>query len=98
MALQFKLAVWNAKGQTNLRDKLTAFLTYHSIDIMLISESLYTDKIYLNISDYTIYDTQHPDGMVSAIILKTRIKHHELLKYNAGYLQSTTITIEDWKA
>lgn len=72
-------------------------LNLHKLDILLISESHFTDRSLVNIKDYTIYSTQHPDGTAhagTALIVKSSLKHHELLPYQTEHLQATTIAVE----
>jgi hypothetical protein len=69
------------------------------IDILLVSETYFTEQNYVNISNYTTYATNRPDGRPHAgsdIIIRKDIKHHELAKYETDYVQVTNISIEDW--
>jgi hypothetical protein len=63
----------------------------------LISETHFTKKIYINIPNNSIYDTQHPDGTAhgTAIIMKNGIKRHLHGHYILEHLQATSVTIED---
>jgi hypothetical protein len=66
---------------------------------MLISEMHFTTRSYFKIPNYTIYDTQYPDGTAhggTAIIIKNSIKHHLHGHYTLAHLQATSVTIEDW--
>jgi hypothetical protein len=46
---------------------------------MLIAETHFTNRSYIKILNYQIYDTKHPDDTAhGAIIIKSSIKHHEL--------------------
>jgi hypothetical protein len=54
------------------------FLNAQKTDILLMSETHFTERNYINISNYIAYDTKHPDGRAhagSAIIVKNNIKH-----------------------
>ena len=65
---------------------------------MLISETHFTSKSYIKIPNYTIYDTQHPDGKAhggTAIVIRNSIKHYEAEKFNKDYLQSTNVVIDN---
>jgi hypothetical protein len=69
------------------------------VDILLISKTDFTTKRYLKIHNYTIYDTQHPDGTAhggTAIIIKSGIKHHLHDHYNLDHLQASSVVIEYW--
>lgn len=99
MASLFKIGVWNANGLVQRGQELKLFLIEQDIDIMLISETHFTKKSYLKIPKYHIYDTQHPDGTAhggTAVIIKSSIKHYVNEGYKEEYIQSTSITVEDW--
>lgn len=94
-----RISVWNANGLIHHIQELKHFLSHHNIDVMLISETHFTNKNYLNIPNYTIYHTMHPDGSAdggSAIIIKTKIKHYEVDKFQQEHIQATNCIIEDW--
>jgi hypothetical protein len=64
---------------------------------MLISETHFTKKSYIRTPNYSIYDTQHPDGTAhggTAILIRNDIRHHLHRHYNLEHLQATSITIE----
>jgi hypothetical protein len=50
--------MWNANGLTEHIEKLKTFMSIHNIDIMLISETHFTEKKLL--PNYTVYHTNHP--------------------------------------
>lgn len=98
MANSLKIGIWNANGLAQRSQELKTFILQQNIDIMLTSETHFTKKSYLRMAGYTIYETQHPDGLAhggTAIIIKTSIKHCENEKFARDYLQATAITIED---
>jgi hypothetical protein len=67
---------------------------------MLIAETHFTNRSYIKIPNYQIYDTKHPDDTVhggTAIIIKSSIKYHKLTELKKYYLQATSVQIEDWK-
>ncbi|KAL7291223.1 hypothetical protein TKK_0014836 [Trichogramma kaykai] len=67
---------------------------------MLISETHFTNKSYLKIPNYIIYDTQHPSGRAhggTALIIKSSIKHFELEKNTDDFLQATSVVAETCK-
>ena len=66
---------------------------------MLISETHFTTRSYFKTPNYTIYDTQHPNGTAhgeTAILIRNGIKHYLHGHHNLEYLQATSITVEDW--
>lgn len=93
-----KAALWNANGLVQHSQEVKTFLTIHDIDIMLISEAHLKSDTYLKIPRYSIYATPHPDGTAhagTAVIVKSKIKHYELQKFQEDYLQATTIAIKE---
>jgi exonuclease III len=98
MAKFLKLAVWNANGLIQHRDELKMFLYTHYTDVMLISETHFTEKSYIRIPQYTLYHTNHPAGTArggTAIILESSIQHHPLNPYNQAFLQAISVMVED---
>jgi hypothetical protein len=63
-----QLALRNANGLMQHTEELKTFISIHNIDIMLISETHFTEKSYLKLPNYTVYHTNHPAG--TAIIIK----------------------------
>ena len=99
MAQALKIGVWNANGLPHHRDELVTFINTNEIDIMLISETHFTNKNYIKIPRYTSYNTNHPSGRAhggAAVIIKSSIKHYELNKYEEESIQATCIVVEDW--
>ena len=98
MGDKLKIAFWNANGLAQRSLELKSFLIEHDIDVMLISERHFTRKKYLKITNYKIYDTQHPDGKAhggTAAIIKDTIKHYENEENTDDFLQATSITLDD---
>ena len=93
-----RIALWNANGLAQHKFELELFLTQQQIDVMLISETHFTDKNYLKIHGYNFYHTQHPSGKAhggTGNIIKSSIKHYELPSFQKDYLQATSVAIED---
>jgi exonuclease III len=44
MAKFLQLALWNANGLTQLTEELKTFISIHNVDVMLISETHFTEK------------------------------------------------------
>jgi hypothetical protein len=101
MTAQLSIVLWNANGLARHTDEIKTYLRIQNVDVMLISETHLTTKSFIRIPNYSIYDTQHPDGTAhggTVIIIKSTIKHHLHSHYNREYLQATSVTIEDWVA
>ena len=90
-----RIALWNANGLAQHKFELELFLKQQQIDVMLISETHFTEKNYLKIHGYNFYHTQHSSGKAhggTGIIIKSSIKHYELPSF---YLQATSVAIEN---
>ena len=101
MVPHLHIVLWNANGLARHVEELKAYLTLRDVDIMLILETHFTSKSFIRIPQYTVYDTQHPDGTAhgrTAIIIKSNIKHHLHGQYNQAHLQATNVAIESWTA
>ena len=73
-----KLAFWNANGLQQHLLELKSFIADKNLDIVLISETHFTEKSYVRILHYKIYHTNHPAGTArggSAIIVRESISH-----------------------
>ncbi len=53
----FKIAQWNANGLINHNQEVQLFISTHKIDIMLISETHFTDNNFFKINNFNIYST-----------------------------------------
>jgi hypothetical protein len=55
------------------KKELKIFIQHNFIDIMLISETHFSDRSYFNIPKYLTYSTNHPDNTAhggTAILIK----------------------------
>ncbi|PNF32015.1 hypothetical protein B7P43_G06576 [Cryptotermes secundus] len=92
-----RIALWNANGLLQQKNELGTFLQHNFIDIMLISETHFTDRSYFNIRKYLTYSTNHPDtraGGETAILIKRAINLYELPNYILNHLQATVIKVK----
>lgn len=65
---------------------------------MLISETHATNMNHITIPGYKTYHTRHPDESAhggTAIIIKSKIKHHLANPYRTPHIQATSIVVED---
>lgn len=95
-----RIAIWNANGLAHRRQEIELLITVNKLDILLISETHFTNRNYFALNGYSVYTTQHPDETAhggTAIIINNRIKHHELPEYKTAHLQATAIQILDWQ-
>jgi hypothetical protein len=73
MAKFVQHALWNANGLSQHMAELKTFNSIHNIDVMLISETHFTEKSYLKLPNYTTCHTNHPAATAqggTALILK----------------------------
>jgi exonuclease III len=88
----------SANGLTQHTEELETFISIHNIEVMLISETHFTEKSYLKRPNYAVYHTNHPAGAArggTAIIIKHTIKRHQLNNYSQDFLQATSVSVED---
>lgn len=93
-----KICFWNANGIRQHKSELAHFLIDQQIDVMLISETHLTSRSLFKIHGYTLYDTKDPRDRAcggSAILIKSRLKHHQLCNYCEDYMQATNICIDE---
>jgi exonuclease III len=99
MDRSLQLALWNANDLIHYIEELKTFISIHNIDVKLISETHFTEKSYLKLSNYTGYHTNHPAGTArggtAIIIIRNTIKHHQLNNYSQNFLQATNVSVED---
>jgi len=77
--------------------RVKLFLNQNFIDILLISETHFTNKSYFSIPRYKLYYTDHPDGIAhggTAMLIKETIEHYELLKYEEDSIQAKSIKVK----
>jgi exonuclease III len=94
MAKFLQLALWNASGLTQHTEELQTFISLHNTDVMLISETRFTEKSYLEFPKYTMYHMNKPARTArggTAIIINNSIKHHQLNDYSQDFLQATSV-------
>lgn len=98
MNTSLRIGLWNANGLAQRRLEVEHYLNENKLDILLISETHFTQRNYFNISKFKTYSTQHPDGRAhggSAIIVNEKIRHFEIEKFETDYLQATNIVIKE---
>ena len=97
MATPLRVVLWNANGLSNHKLELQTFLDMHKIDIALISETHFTPRTVFRIPHYTVYHTIHPDDTAhggAAVIIRSSIRHHELLHHQSDKIQTATIQLD----
>ena len=97
MPIPLRVVLWKANGLSNHKLELQAFLDMHKIDIALISGTHFTSRTVFKIPHYTVYHTTHPDDTahgVAAVILRSSIRHHELLPHQSDKIQAATVQLD----
>jgi len=64
-------------GLAKHSQKINTFIFSQDIDILLVSETYFTNKNYCRIFGYTLYHTMHHEGTI-LISLINYIKHYEI--------------------
>jgi exonuclease III len=80
----YNVAAWNANGLFQRIKEVEVFLNTQKIDILLVSETRFTEQNYVNIPNYITHATNHPDARAHArspIIIRKDIKYHAVTKY-----------------
>lgn len=99
MNQSLRISLWNANGLANHCQEIKLFISTHKLDIMLISETHFTDLSFFKIPNFTVYCSNHPDNTAhggAAVIVKNSIKHYQLPNYQYDHIQAASIVVEDW--
>ena len=96
--MSISIVIWNANGLSKHLLEVQTFLYNNNVDILLVSETHFTNRSFFHIPNYKTYLTLHPDGTAhggSAIIIKSTLKHVELKKFKTAEIQGTSVEVED---
>lgn len=96
---RLKIVLWNANGLSQHNLELTSFICKNSIDIVLVSETHFSEKSFLKIPNFKIFCTNHPNNRAqggTAIIINKNIKCVALESYREEHLQATSVQVEDF--
>jgi len=75
-----KIVTCNANKLDKHSQKIKTFIFSQNIDILLVSETHFTNKNYCCIFEYILYHTMQPDGKIhgrTALIIRSDIKYYE---------------------
>ena len=81
----------------NHKQEVLTFLHINKIDILLISESHFTNLTVFKVPHYNVYHTPHPDGTAhggTTLIIRKIISHYELSPYQTNKIQATVVEIK----
>lgn len=91
-----RVALWNANGMVQHYHEIKIFLMHQKIDILLVSETHFSDRSYFRIPNYNLYCTNHPNGRArggAAVLVKSSLQHYELVRTQLNYLQASSVVI-----
>lgn len=94
-----RVGLWNANGLAQHSQEIRLFISTHKLDIMLISETHFTDANFFKIPNFTVYFTNHPNNTArggTAVIIRSTISHHELPKFRQPHIQATSVVVDEW--
>lgn len=97
MQLNLRIAIWNANGLSNHTRETEVFLNTNFIDILLVSETHFTNRSYFFIKGYDLVHTNHPDNRAhagSCVLIKSSIKYEVMTAVKENYLQATNVKIK----
>jgi hypothetical protein len=80
------------------KQEVITFLNINKIDILLISESHFTNLTVFKIPQCNVYNTPHPDGTAhggTTLIIHKTISHYELPPYQTNKIQATVVEVKD---
>jgi exonuclease III len=88
MATFLQFAVWNANGLTQHKEELKMYLSIYDINVMLISETHFTENNFIRIPHYIVYHTNHSALTArggTAVLINSSIQHHQLCNYSQDF-------------
>lgn len=97
MANSLRIVTWNANGLVRRKLELESFLREEKIDVMLISETHFTNLTVFRIYGYQTYSIEHSSNKTrggTAMIIRNSIQHHSLPSFQQDFLQASLIHIE----
>jgi len=80
----------------NHKQEVITFLNINKIDILLISESHFTNLTVFKIPQYNVYNPP-PDGTAHGgitLIIRKTISHYELPSYQTNKIQTTIVDVK----
>lgn len=95
-----KICFWNANGLSQHKKEVEHFLHEQEIDVLLVSETHFTQKNCFRVNGYSTYDTKHPSGRAcggTAIIVHNKIRHFPLPEFGRDHIQATSVNIIDYR-
>ncbi len=97
MDSKINIALWNANGLVQHYQETNLFIKQNKIDILLVSETHFTEKSYFNIPNYNLYCANNPNNRArggAAIIIKNNLSHYELPKVELEQIQASNVALK----
>ena len=90
-----RICYWNANGLSQHKYEVQHVLLMQEIDVLLISETHFTQKNCFRINGYYTYDTKNPSGRAcgTVILIRNDIKHFPMPEYKTDHIQATSVNI-----
>lgn len=95
--LDLIISEWNANGISKHKDEVSVFLNDNLIDILLVSETHFSNKSYFNIRGFDLITANHPDDKShggAAILIRSNIIYEPLDPISENYLQAASVKIK----
>lgn len=100
MVSDLRILEWNANGLLQHQHELQVILETQHIDVCLISETHFTNQMYIKFNGYHIYHALHPQNTArggAAVIIKQNIIHYERQSYETEEIQAASVSIRTKK-
>lgn len=84
MVSDLRILEWNANGLLQHQQELQVTLETQHIDVCLISETHFTNQMYIKFNGYHIYHALHPQNTArggAAVIIKQKDRAMKQRKY-----------------
>lgn len=97
MNINLRIAHWNSNGLLNHIREIESFLLNNQIDIMLISETHWTDRLYCRINNYAAIFSNHPSGNSyggTAIIIRRSLQYIECPPISTDSIQAAIVQLK----
>lgn len=84
------LTIWNVNGLCKSKPDVKQFVKITNSDILLISETHFSQRSYFSINGFDLIHTNHPKGRTrggAVVLIKKGINYIELSEYQQEWVQ-----------
>lgn len=74
-----KIASWNMQGAINQKQELGELVHSHNLDVIALQETLLSAGNRYTLSGYNTYRNRNRRGGDTAILVRNKLQHHQLL-------------------